>query len=81
MAEIVIREYEQQFLAQQAADLLKQADIPVMISSDDVGGAYPQINLTGGYRIVIPEEYRQQAEEVLGVLGDYTPLDHKGLFS
>jgi hypothetical protein len=81
MAELVIREYEQQFLAGQAADLLKQADIPMMISSDDVGGAYPQIMLTGGYRIIIPEEYEQQAEEILGVLGDYSPPEHKGLFS
>ncbi len=80
MGRVVIREYEQQSLASQAKGLLEEAGIPVMLSSDDVGGAFPQLGITGGYRLLIHEEYRTHAEEVLEVLGPYTPPRHKGLF-
>jgi hypothetical protein len=81
MGTVVIREYEQRYLAEQALGLLEEQGIPAVISSDDVGGAFPQINLTGGYRILISDEYEQRADEILSVLGDYETMDHKGLFS
>jgi|GEM_PF-1916567 len=81
MGAAVLREYDQRFIAEQARGLLEEAGIDVSVEADDVGGAFPQLGLTGGYRVLVREEDLQQAEEVLEVLGPYTPPKHKGLFS
>jgi hypothetical protein len=81
MGTVVIREYEQRFMADSANGLLEEAGIPSMISADDIGGSYPQIVFSRGYRVLINEEDREAAEEVLSVLGAYEPPRHQGLFS
>ncbi len=76
----VIREYDQRLLAEQAKGLLEEAGISAAVHSDDVGGAFPQLGLSGGYRVLIKEEDIPKAEEVLEVLGPYTPPSTSGLF-
>ena len=80
MAYEVIREYDQRILAQQAKGLLEEAGISAEVQSDDAGGALPQLGLSGGYRVLIKEEDISKAEEVLEVLGPYTPPSTSGLF-
>jgi hypothetical protein len=81
MGTIVIREYEQRFMADAAKGLLDEAEIPAMLASDDAGGSFPQLGLTGGYRILVHEEQKDKAEEILAILGEYTPPQRRGLFS
>lgn len=81
MGYVVVREYERRFLAQQAKGLLEEAGIPSSVQSDDLGGALPQLGLSGGYRVQVKQEDLQRSEEVLEVLGPYTPPNHKGFFS
>ncbi len=80
MGSIVIREYKQTFKASTAKGLLEEAGIECILSGDDAGGAFPQITFTTGYRILIREEDREKAEEVLSVLGEYIPPKGMGLF-
>jgi hypothetical protein len=80
MAVIEIREYTQRFMADEARGLLEEAGIDCMVSGDDGGGAYPQVQFTSGYRVLIQEEDVQKAEEVLSVLGPYTPPEGMGLY-
>ena len=81
MGYVVVREYDRRFLAQQAAGLLEEAGIPSSVQSDDLGGALPQLGLGGGYRVQVKEEDLKRSEEVLEVLGPYTPPKHKGFFN
>ena len=81
MGYVIVKEYDKRFLAQQAAGLLEEAGIPSSVQSDDVGGALPQLGLSGGYRVLVEEKDLSRSEEVLEVLGDYRPPHHKGLFS
>lgn len=78
---VVIREYRQSYMAEAARGLLEQAGIEALIASDDAGGLYPQINFTSGYRVLVPREELEKAEEVLEVLGDYEKPEGFGLFS
>ncbi len=76
----VIREYEKRYMVDEAKGLLDEAEVPSMITADDAGGSYPQIPFTSGYRILVQEEDEERAEEVLEVLGPYTPPKGLGLF-
>ena len=80
MGSIVIREYNQTFKAETARGLLEEAGIECILSGDDLGGSLPQITFTTGYRIIIREEDAPKAEEVLAILGEYTPPKGMGLF-
>lgn len=80
MATVEIREYEQSYLAEEAKGLLDEAGIVCMIASDDIGGAYPQMPFSSGYRVLVQEEDAERAEEVLSVLGPYIPPKGMGLY-
>lgn len=80
MDTIVIREYDQRFMVEEAKGLLDDAGIPSMLAADDGGGAYPQLGFSGGYRLLVRREDQEEAEKALEVLGPYTPVKHRGLF-
>ncbi|MBL7006337.1 MAG: DUF2007 domain-containing protein [Spirochaetia bacterium] len=69
MDSVVIRTYGIQQNAEIAKGLLEEAGIVSLIASDDAGGAYPNIFLTGvGFRLMVSSKDVEKAEEVLLVL-------------
>ncbi len=69
MDSVIIRTYGIQQNAEIASGLLEEAGIVSLIASDDAGGAYPNIFLTGmGFRLMVNKKDAEKAEEVLAVL-------------
>jgi putative signal transducing protein len=59
------------FESEQAADLaasrLRAAGIPSSVAKADGGGMYPQFQLLGGVRLLVPPDRLQDARRVLKV--------------
>ena len=69
MDAVVIRTFAIRENAEMAMGLLEDAGIAAVLESDDAGGAFPTIYLSGGgFRVLVNELDRDQAEEVLAVL-------------
>jgi hypothetical protein len=69
MDRVVIRTYGIQQNAEIAKGLLDEAGIISLIISDDAGGSFPSIFLTGiGFQLMVNSSDVDKAEEVLAVL-------------
>jgi len=69
MDNVIIRTYGIQQNAEIARGLLEEAGISSLIITDDAGGAYPTIFLSGiGFRLMVNNSDVEKAEEVLAVL-------------
>jgi len=65
--------YSTTLIAQLAARALEAAGIPAVVSADDAGGAFPQLQVRG-VRVLVPREALEDAKAVLAELeqGDDT---------
>ncbi|NQT57446.1 MAG: DUF2007 domain-containing protein [Bacteroidetes bacterium] len=69
MDEVVIRTFSIQQNAEIAKGLLEEAGIVSLVVSEDAGGAYPTMFLTGlDYRLMVNSLDIEKAEEILSVL-------------
>jgi hypothetical protein len=60
------------FEAEMAAKLLQSAGIEAIVHSDNAGGLEPQLDLTGGVRVLVPEN---EAHTAKAVLADVREID------
>jgi len=51
--------------AELAKALLTSNGIPCILTDDDAGGMYPQLQQTLGVRLMVPESFADQARELL----------------
>jgi Putative prokaryotic signal transducing protein len=69
MDKVIIRTYGIQQNAEIARGLLEEAGIVSLVVSDDAGGSFPNIFLTGiGFKLMVHSDDAEKAEEVLAVL-------------
>ena len=73
----VIATYSSRPDAEMAKGRLDEQGIPAAVTSDDAGGAHPQLQLTQGVRLVVAEPDAQTAREVLSDL-DLLPSEAGG---
>jgi hypothetical protein len=62
---VVLRTYDGEALASIAAARLESEGIDSIIQKDDVGGAYPPLQMSGGVRLLIKPEDQPKAEQIL----------------
>lgn len=63
--------------AELAQNRLEDRGIPAFVARDDAGGAYPQMQLTRGVRLMVR---RQEADEALALLGEIDALPDSQTF-
>ena len=51
--------------AEIAKALLMSNGVPCILTDDDAGGMYPQLRQTLGVHLMVPEEFAEQARELL----------------
>jgi len=69
MDSVIIRTYGIQQNAEIARGLLEEAGIVSLVASDDAGGSFPNIFLSGiGFQLMVNSGDVEKAEEVLAVL-------------
>ncbi len=62
---VVLRTYSGEALASIAASRLESEGIETIIQKDDVGGAYPALQMSRGVRLLVKPEDVPRAEEIL----------------
>ncbi len=62
---VVLRTYAGEALASIAASRLESEGIDTIIQKDDVGGAYPPLQMSGGVRLLVKPEDQPRAENIL----------------
>lgn len=62
---VVVRTYAGEALASLAVSRLESEGIEAYIRKDDVGGAYPALQMTRGVRLLVKPEDRETAEKIL----------------
>jgi hypothetical protein len=67
---VVLRTYPNVVTAALDRGVLEQAGIPALVSADDCGGMRPELQFSGGVRLLVNEEDLQQALQVLDVRSD-----------
>lgn len=63
--EVQIAVYTDLTEAEIAKGLLTSNGVPCILTEDDAGGMYPQLHQGLGVRLVVPEEFAEQAKEML----------------
>ncbi|MGO9119223.1 MAG: putative signal transducing protein [Desulfomonilaceae bacterium] len=63
---VVLRTFANDFEANIAASSLSAQGIETDIQKDDVGGAYPALQMSTGVRLLVKPEDREAAEKILG---------------
>jgi hypothetical protein len=71
---VVLRTFAKDFEANFAASSLNSQGIETHIQKDDVGGAYPALQMTRGVRLLVKPEDRKAGEEIL----DEIEAEHAG---
>jgi hypothetical protein len=65
---VVVRTYPGEALASIAASRLGSEGIEAYIRKDDVGGAYPSLQMAGGVRLLVKPEDLEEAEKILNTM-------------
>lgn len=71
---VVLRTFAHEFEANFAASSLNSQGIETHIQKDDVGGAYPSLQMARGVKLLVKREDRKAAEEIL----DEIEAEHAG---
>ena len=66
---IAIRTFDNEAEAEMAQQMLEDVGVRSFISKDDAGGMEPQLQLTGGVRLMVSNSNAERAREILSVLG------------
>ena len=66
---IAIRTFDNEAEAEMAQQMLEDAGVHSFVSKDDAGGMEPQLQLTGGVRLIVSNSNVERAREILSVLG------------
>ncbi len=66
---VAIRTFDNEAEAEMAQQMLVDGGVPSFISKDDAGGMEPQLQLTGGVRLIVSGVNAERAREILSVLG------------
>ena len=67
---VVLREYGNEFDARFAATILEANGIPVQVSADTAGGAYPSLALLFPVRLLVHADDAADAAEILDTPAD-----------
>lgn len=62
---VTLRTYPDEILAGMARTALESEDIQAIVSRDDCGGMEPQLNITGGVRLIVKEADAKRADQIL----------------
>lgn len=62
---VTLRTFPDEILAGMARSALESEAIQAIVSRDDCGGMEPQLNITGGVRLIVKEGDVQRADQVL----------------
>lgn len=62
---VVIKTFDNEAEAEMAQQLLQDAGVRAFVLKDDAGGMEPQLQLTGGVRLVVSHADAERAQEVL----------------
>ena len=68
---VSIRAFGNRFESDIACGILENADIPCTVAADDCGGMQPNLRMSTGVRILVPES---KAEEALSILDEGFPV-------
>jgi len=71
----IIDTFTSSFEAEMAAKLLEASGIKAIVHTDNAGGLEPQLDLTGGVRVLVPEA---EATSARAVLADMRAIDTGG---
>lgn len=66
---VALRTFDNEGEAQMAQQMLEDGGVRSFISKDDAGGMEPQLQLTGGVRLMVSSSNAERAREILSVLG------------
>jgi hypothetical protein len=72
---VVLRKYSDEFMARLDAEILEANGVPVQVSADTAGGAYPSMALINPVRLLVREEDAELAKEILDAPADLPPDD------
>ncbi len=72
---VVLRKYGDEFSAQLDAQILEANGVPVVVSADTAGGAYPSMALLNPVRLLVRAEDAALAAEILDAPADPPPED------
>jgi hypothetical protein len=76
---VVLRKYGDEFSAHLDASVLEANGIPVQVSADTAGGAYPSMALINPVRLLVRAEDAELAAEILDAPADPPPDDGEPL--
>ncbi|HWN10261.1 MAG TPA: DUF2007 domain-containing protein [Pyrinomonadaceae bacterium] len=65
---VAIMTFDNEAEAEMARAMLEDAGVRSFVSKDDAGGMEPQLQLTGGVRLMVSNSNAEQAREILTVL-------------
>ena len=66
---VALRTFDNEAEAEMAQQMLADAGLRSFVSKDDAGGMEPQLQLTGGVRLIVSSSNAERAKEILSVLG------------
>lgn len=65
---VVVKTFDNEAEAEMARQMLEDAGVRSFVSKDDAGGMEPQLQLTGGVRLIVSNSNAERAREILSVL-------------
>ena len=63
---VLIKTFSNEAEADMAQQMLQNAGVPAFVLKDDAGGMEPQLQLTGGVRLLVGNADAERAREILG---------------
>lgn len=69
---LVLKTFDNEAEAEMAQQMLEQSGVRAFIFKDDAGGMEPQLQLTGGVRLMVSRADAERAREVIANLGRQT---------
>jgi hypothetical protein len=65
---VVLKTFNNEIDAEMAQELLQNAGVRSFVFKDDAGGMEPQLQLTGGVRLIVNRSDAENAHQILGSL-------------
>jgi CTP:molybdopterin cytidylyltransferase MocA len=67
---VAVADFPVEAMARVAASALEAAGIPVIVTSDDLGGTLPGLHPSRGVRLLVNKNDEERAREILGEVGE-----------